>query len=148
MKTFNINNKRGFTLVEVLVVVLLIGMLTMMGIPYYKDHIEKQKAALGISNLTIITDALERHMALHSESVPTKFTLLNMDVRPEMLSDGGTKYDDGNFVYTINTGGYVNAARNTGEYTLKSYWGNNPRITCTSSTDGFCADKLNIQCDS
>lgn len=55
-----LNKKTGFTLTEMLVVVIIIAILTISVVPFYKDHIERQKIAAGITTLRTIADSLER----------------------------------------------------------------------------------------
>jgi len=52
--------KKGFTLVELLAVVLIVGILTSIGLPQYRRVIEKSHAAEAESMLRIIYDSGER----------------------------------------------------------------------------------------
>lgn len=140
-----IKNKRGFTLMEVMAVVILIGILTAAGVPYYKDHVERQKSVIGITSLRMFADSVERYMALHNNNIPTDFTLLDVDMDPSNIGDGGESYSDGVFVYKI-VDGHVQANRNGGLYILYFALGDNPEITCSSDSGNYCQDKLNIKC--
>jgi len=144
MNIFNVNNKSGFTLMEMLVTVIIIGILVVAGVPYYKDHIERQKAALGISNLRTVVDSIDRYMALHNQNIPNLFSKLDINIQPSFLSEDGSKYNDGNFTFTINsTQGKLNAKRNTDQYTL-IYSFSDDTLRCQSSDSNFCHDKLNM----
>ena len=142
MITFNINNKRGFTLVEVLVVVLIIGIISAVATPYYKDYVERQKSVMGINNLRQVVDSVERYRALHNQISPDNFKVLDIAIKPNMLSDSNTKYNDGTFTYTIESTRVV-GARNTGGYSL-IYTLDTDVLSCTSSTANYCSDKLHI----
>ena len=135
-----LNKKAGFTLMEIMVAVLVIGILAAAGVPYYKDHLERQKAALGITNIRMIADSVERYMVLHPSTVPTNFDVLDID-----LDIAGATYDDGNFTFTIvnDDPGYVQGQRNTGEYTLRFILGDEPELCCNSDNN-ICVDKLNL----
>ena len=135
-----LNKKAGFTLMEIMVAVLVIGILAVAGVPYYHDHLERQKAALGITNIRMIADSVERYMVLHPSAVPTTFDLLDID-----LDITGSTYNDGNFTFTIENQdpGYVQGQRNTGEYTLRFILGDEPKLCCNSSNN-ICTDKLNL----
>ena len=148
-----LNKKTGFTLMEILITVIIISLLAAAGIPYYKDHIERQKAALGITNLRMIADSLERYMALHGETIPTNLASLDSDIDRSKLSSDHTVYNDGGFTFTIqNNNGVpvVEGQRNTGEYTLSFSLGDdedsdaNYGLTCTSSDPDICSDTLGL----
>lgn len=144
MNIFNVNNKRGFTLMEIMVTVIIIGILVTAGVPYYKDHIERQKAALGISNLKTVVDSVDRYMALHNQDIPSRFNLLDIKLPSNLLSYGATRYNDGNFTFRINSiQGTLTGERNTGEYSLV-YSFMTDTLSCTSSNANFCHDKLNM----
>ena len=53
-------SKKGFTLVEVLAVVLIIGILTVIALPQYRNITERAKIQGAITRLRIIFDASER----------------------------------------------------------------------------------------
>lgn len=146
MNIFNVNNKRGYTLMEIMVTVIIIGILAAAGLPYYKDHVERQKASLGITNLRTVSDSVDRYMALHNQDIPSLFTKLDIKLQPHLLSDDGSKYNDGNFTFTINsTQGKLRGKRNTNQYTLV-YSFVDDTLSCESSDSNFCCDKLNMGC--
>lgn len=53
--------RRGFSLTEILIAIIIIGILAVLFINFYKMHIEKAKSAEGISNAGIIRKAEEIH---------------------------------------------------------------------------------------
>ena len=143
-------NKKGFSLMELMVAVIIIGILAAIAMPYYQDHVEREKSALGISSLRMFADSLERYMALHNETVPTDLSLLDLDI----IKESTTTYNDGNFIYSVVTSAsdgnsYIKASRITGDYTLGYALGNDENNTADlvcSSSGTYCKDKLNMNC--
>ena len=148
-------DKKGYTLMEIMIVVIIIGILSAAAIPYYKDHIERQKSATGITVMRMIGDSVERYMTLHGETLPENFdfTKLDLDIDHSKLSPDFESYIDGDFIFTISNNA-VNAARNTGDiqripYTLSYSLGDDVgAISCESSTENYCTDTLHITCGS
>ena len=58
-----LSNNRGFTLVELAVVVVIIGVLAAFGVPRFLDSVERSKAAEAFNTLSAIREAQERYQA-------------------------------------------------------------------------------------
>lgn len=141
-----LNKKSGFTLMEMMITVIIISLLAAAAVPYYKDYVERQKAAIGVTDLKMIADSIERYMALHSETVPTNLALLDADIDRAKLANGNTTYNNGSFTFSIGDFEVI-GARNTGEYTLHFNFNEdsaNYGLSCTSSDPEVCTDKLKI----
>ena len=52
---------RGFTLIEAMIVVAIIGIIVAFGYPSYRDQVMKSRRAEGMSGLLELADRLERH---------------------------------------------------------------------------------------
>ena len=142
-----LNGKLGYTLMEMMIVVVVIAILAAAGIPYYKDHIERQKAALGVTNIRMIADSVERYMALRNDTIPESFTLLDAEIDRSKLTHHNTAYNDGSFTYTIVANSrtpHVLGVRNTGEYSLIFSLGDNAELTCSSTDPDICSNKLGL----
>ena len=147
-----LKKKTGFTLTEILVVLIIIAILSAGGIPFYKDHIERQKAASSITTLRAIADSLERYLVLH-KNTNRDFTLLDMEIDRSKLSDDKMKFNNGIFTYSIDYTGdmteankyaIVRGKRNTGEYEL-IFSVRNATISCTCEENSDICEKLGLQ---
>ncbi len=56
-------NRRGFTLVELAVVIVIIGVLAAFGVPKFLTSVEKSKASEAFNYLSAIQSAQERYLA-------------------------------------------------------------------------------------
>ena len=57
------NNKRGFTLVELMVVLTVIALLLSVVVPDYVGRMKRAEEAVLQENLTVMRDALDKHYA-------------------------------------------------------------------------------------
>jgi len=60
-------NKKGFTLIEVLVVVLIIGILTSIALPQYTKSVEKSRAMKGVAALKDILTAQQAYYTTYGK---------------------------------------------------------------------------------
>jgi len=70
-------NKKGFTLTEILTVVLIIGVLTSIALPKYMRSVERARATEAMSAIKAINDAT---YAYFTEKENCNFTLNNLAV--------------------------------------------------------------------
>ena len=64
----NGKDKKGFTLIEMLVVVLIIGILAGIALPQYRKSVEKAKLSEALMNLNIMVGAMQRYMLNNSST--------------------------------------------------------------------------------
>ena len=129
MKTFTKTpaNKGGFSLVELTIVVVILGVLAMMGVPRYQKVVERAKAAEAFTYLAQIEGAQERHNARTGEyarylsqldtAIPApkhfsvhNFTSYNLQTQWEMrLTRRGASSGFGAYSVTYNQDGFQRA---------------------------------------
>lgn len=102
-KAMRVNTKqKGFTLIEVMVVAVIVAILAAIAIPSYQNHIQKTRRSDATSTLTQLAAAQERHFFSNNGY------LLGTD----FVTRHGTESADG--FYTIG----ISAANCTSCYTL------------------------------
>ncbi len=155
-----LNKKVGYTLMEVLIVVVVIGILATMGMPFYRNHLERQRAAIAITNLRMISDSVERYMSLHANVVPTNFALLDLELDPSHMTQNNNQwiYSEGYFDYYItNRNGRATVSAERSNYELDGSGGelwyilsidldDTSKISCTSDHEhpDYCENTLHI----
>lgn len=142
--------KKGFTLMEVLVVVLIVAVLTGIAVPKYMRSLERARATEAMTNLKAINESIYAYAASHEGRCPTEFGKLLIAV-PGTPNAADTVRTTRNFVFTLNgaTGASipgtdcagVTATRNAGDRYDYVIWnpyqrpapGQAALLACTSS---------------
>lgn len=87
------NKRRGFTLVELLVVVTIIGTLASIAMPSFQDALDRSRNANLSGNLNVVRTGLESYAADHNGAFPLDPNLAN-PAAPEAFLQG--RYLPGN----------------------------------------------------
>ena len=84
---------RGFTLIELMITVAIVGILAAIAYPSYQDHIRKARRAEGQSALLELAQFMERYYTLNNSYLDDdgEAPALPFDEAPK---DGATKYYD------------------------------------------------------
>ena len=151
-------NRRGFTLMEVLAVVMIIGILTAVALPQYRRAIQKAHATEAVAMLRVINDSAERlaagfgyrdFRAMSASTSPDKdyatFSRLDMfDSDTIACSYNNTTMTCESFVYNLNPGGeFTSATDRKGGAIIRLYRGDIPILKCAVNRD-LC-DVYNIE---
>lgn len=90
-------NKRGFTLIELMIVVAIIAFLAMVSVPTFMRFLAKAKRAEAYMNLSSIYAAEKAHWAEHGTYSDVLFGQGGIGWKPEGYKGGGASE---NFYYT------------------------------------------------
>ena len=120
------NKMRGFTLIEMMIVVALIGIIVAFGYPSYRDQVIKSHRAEGMGELLELADRLERYYSDKNTYATATLGTAATDVYPAVtkkqnyaLAIDGTKTDDIKFSITATPQG-TQTADKCGTFILNS----------------------------
>lgn len=94
--SMNRKNQQGFTLVELLIVVIILGILAAVVIPQFNSAANESREAAVASNLATIRQAIEMYKVQHNDSLPTA-AIVNELINTTDLD--GTVQADGSGAY-------------------------------------------------
>ena len=92
---------KGFTLIEVLVVVLIVAVLTGIALPKYMRSLERARATEAMSNVKAINEAVYAYSAGREGQCPTVFSKLLLSVSGTPNAADTTRTTK-NFIFTLN----------------------------------------------
>ncbi|WP_286266236.1 type IV pilin protein [Thalassotalea atypica] len=115
------NNIRGFTLIEVMIVVAIVGILAAVGYPSYTSYVAKSNRTEGQRELLRVAGLMEQHF-LDNRSYTADMTELGLSADPYITTQGGG-------------GGYysIDAAITAGTFTLTA-----TAVGTQASADAAC----------
>ena len=108
MKTNCIRRKRAFTLTELLIVVIVIGVLSAVTLPKFNRVIENRKVTEAEEMMSAVRTEQERRCTL-DQNYTTNFSALS-----DVIASANTK----NYTYSLQAQG-ISARSASGDYTLK-----------------------------
>ena len=90
MRRAGYSKRKGFSLVELAVVVIIIGVLAAFGVPRFRDAVERSKASEAFAFLASVRSAQERYQARQGKYA-TKIGDLDISVSPPKFFVDDTK---------------------------------------------------------
>lgn len=119
-------NKKGFTLVEILTVVLIVGVLSAVALPQYRRAVERSRATQAIGGLKNLYDSSERlAVDLGYDDYESLYASGKEDIgigRFDMFQDSGagvrknSVLTTSDFIYSIPNGTLISARRSSNKY--------------------------------
>jgi prepilin-type N-terminal cleavage/methylation domain-containing protein len=98
-------NTRGFTLLEIIIVIIIVGVLASLALPRFFSTVEFSRSTEALASLTALRQSMERCYLSHNGSYASCSVLTNLD-----LEDPGAS-PNAHFTYALGTPG-------TNAYTL------------------------------
>ena len=80
----------GFTLVELLIVVIILGILAAVVIPQFNSITEESREAAVAQKLRTVREAIERYKLYHNEALPTEDLVAQLTTTTDVNGDPGT----------------------------------------------------------
>lgn len=122
-------NNKGFTLVELVIVIAILAILVGILAPQYTKYIEKSRKSADASNMDEIIKAIEVHyveQGVNSTGADTTVTVtMNSDKKTPVSVNAGTADLD-----------LTEYLKNIGNITMKGNWGANVVATLEVSKEG------------
>lgn len=140
--------KKGFTLLEILVVVMILGILTSIALPNYRRSVERTRVAEAQTMLRAIYDSCERfawenqYDNCGAAVSAGKVSFSKLDITAKGTFSGATKLITSNFEYQL--GGTIVATANKGDYSGAKVTFNGRTFTCTPGASGEAANACRV----
>ncbi|HQT97146.1 MAG TPA: pilin [Thermodesulfobacteriota bacterium] len=99
----------GFTLVELLIAVAILGIIATIAIPSYQEYIEKAKETAAITDINVISLKLKAIMAENPDALPPDLSFF-VDILP-LVDPWGNPYQYLPIYGHLGDHGYMNGAR-------------------------------------
>lgn len=113
------HNQQGFTLIELMIVIAIIGILASIAIPQYQVYTQRTEASSAIANIRTLQVAIQEHFSTEGSLPPTvaaltRFGITDADI--DLLDDATPAIadvemsEDGNAQITITFDSVANGA--------------------------------------
>jgi type IV pilus assembly protein PilA len=133
----SIRNRKGFTLVELAVVIVIIGVLAAFGVPRFIKSVERSKCAEAFSYLSAIRDSQERYSAQNGTYAGAVADLDIQFAAPKYFTVGTPVIDEDSWSLTLTRTG---SSSGYGAYTVTFTQDGFDTVNSTLSTMANGAD--------
>ena len=137
---------QGFTLIEMLVVVLIIGILAGIALPQYNRTVERTKLSEALMNFKVLEGAVERYLLVNdlpNDNIYLKDIPLDIELSGGEFDEEGISYFTKDFEYQLICDVLscaIYAYRRPYDYELyleiKPSWKSNPKCAATYTEKG------------
>ena len=127
--------QKGFTLIELMIVVAIIGVLSAIAIPAYKDYVSKSEAASGLATIRALQTPAELFQQENGAAAVPTFADLGTAADANTL--GAIAVGAGSLVFTFNATSALSGEKLTFARDTATGWGCTPSFA-TPKLDG-CA---------
>ncbi|MGH7781159.1 MAG: type II secretion system major pseudopilin GspG [Candidatus Binataceae bacterium] len=118
-----LRNQDGFTLIEIMVVIMIIGLLALMVVPRLRGVADRAKTTKAQADIQELKQALDRYY-LDNGSYPTSDQGLNALVTPPSSGRTANNYEQGGYIEKLPSDPWGNAyfyQSDGNSYALKSF---------------------------
>ena len=118
-----LRNQDGFTLIEIMVVIMIIGLLALMVVPRLRGVADRAKTTKAQADIQELKQALDRYY-LDNGSYPTTDQVLNALVTPPTTGRQANNYEQGGYIEKLPNDPWGNQyfyQSDGNAYSLKSF---------------------------
>ena len=84
------SNRKGFTLLEILIVLVILAVLAGLAVPAYQASVERSRQQEALAGLSAVRDAMTRYFAQNNSYAGAAFGVGAMDFNPNLATGGQT----------------------------------------------------------
>jgi len=121
---YGISKKNAFTLIEIVIVIILLGILAAMFLPYFRSPADDTTIASTKTDLQTVRFLLQLYRVQHSAVYPESMDLMTTTTSGDGKKGTGPDYPYGPYIPTVPVNSYLN--KNT-VLTVPSMTDNNPK---------------------
>ena len=144
--------QQGFTLIELMIVVAIVGILAAIALPAYQDFVVRSKMSEGTAALAACKTSTQDYISSHAGTTPSTSAMAGCSTSSTQFVAGGVTVSGGGApgtastleVVTQSTGSSLGGGGGDCSLTLMSAQGGAPgfEVTSWTATSGGCDTKF------